>query len=594
MITLRHIAWISTLGLLMAGPASLSAQAIRVILVEEGTGNPAASSLVSLLSESGSRLVQMLADEFGRATLPTPGPGRYRVRGDRIGFLSHTSDPVTVASGDTVSLRLTLPMTRFVLPDVTVMAESRCTTAGVERRDISVVWEEARKALTSTVLTREQVRPVLQVTGHEREWDTEDHLVREDTSFAKRGTGAPFHTLPDDTLLLEGFSREERGTRMFYAPDAGALLSEAFLGSHCFTLVSDSRDGRDRVGLRFEPTPDRSVPDIAGTLWLDRVENLLREVEFEYVNVEPPWDRHRAHGSVHFERVPGLGWIVSEWRVRMPRVVVEEVRPSRMETRASSGDGRRRVTRVEETDRAPVAPDIRTRFVPRGTREQSGYAVVAESMAGNQPDGAIGGMITGVVYDSVCGSGISGAAVSLAESRSAALTDSTGRYLLSVGTSGPVRVRITHPVLDLLGVPPLHEAVVPAGGIVRLNAATPGRDRWLLDQCGRKTVRNDRLGALVGRLPETPGGTPRRRGEIRVSWFAGSVTQAGSGVVTVVRRGHMDVTTDEKGRFLACDVPLGVPVRMRVNGETDYQIEPLTPEQRVTVFPVAAGGDRSR
>ncbi len=594
MITWRHIAWISTLGLLMAGPSPLSAQAIRVTLVEEGTGNPAPSSLVSLLSESGSRLVQMLADEFGRVVLPVPGLGRYLVRGDRIGFLSHTSDPVSIVSRDTVSLRLTLPMTRFVLPDVTVMAESRCTTTGVERRDISAVWEEARRALTSTMLTREQIRPVLQVTGHEREWDAEDHLVREDTSFAKRGTGAPFHTLPDDTLLLEGFSREEHGTRMFYAPDAGVLLSEGFLGSHCFTLVSDSRNGGARVGLHFEPAPGRTVPDIVGTLWLDRVENLLREVEFEYVNVEPPWDRHRPQGQVRFKRILGLGWIVSEWKIRMPRVVVEEVRPSRIGTRAPAGDGRRRVTRVEETDRAPVAPEIRTRFVPRGTWEQSGYAVVAESRAGNQPDGAIGGVITGVVYDSVIGMGLAGAEVSLAESRSAALTDSTGRYLLSVGVSGPVRVRITHPLFDILGVPPLHEAVVPDGGIVRLNAVTPGRESWLLAQCGRKMVRNDQLGALVGRLPGTPGDTPGRRSKIRVSWVAASVTQPGSTVVTVVRRGNLDVTTDEEGRFLVCEIPLGVPLRMRVNGEADYRVEPLTPEQRIAVFPLAAGGDRSR
>ncbi len=594
MIRWHHIAWTSGLGLLMADPSPLSAQAIRVILVEEGTGNPAPSSLVSLLSESGSRLVQMLADEFGRATLPTPGPGRYLVRGDRIGFLSHTSDPVSIVSRDTVSLRLTLPMTRFVLPDVTVMAESRCTTTGVERRDISLVWEEASKALTSTVLTREQIRPVLQVNGHVREWDADDHLVREDTSFAKRGTGAPFHTLPDDTLVLEGFSREERGTRMFYAPDAGVLLSEGFLGSHCFTLASGGPDGRAHIGLRFEPAPGRTVPDIAGTLWLDPVENLLREVEFEYVNVEPPWDRHRAQGLVRFERVLGLGWIVSEWKIRMPKVVVEDVRPPRIGTRAPSGDGRRKVTLVEETDRAPKAPTVRTRFVSRGTREQSGYAVPADSMARNQIDGAIGGVITGVVYDSVGGSGLSGAAVSLAESRSAALTDSTGRYLLHVGASGPVRVRITHPILDLLGVPPLHKAVVPAGGIVRLNAATPGRESWLLAQCGRKTARNDRLGALVGRVPETPGDSPGRRSKVRVSWVGASVTQPGRAVVTVVRRGNLDVTTDEEGRFLVCEIPLGVPLRMRVNGETDYRVEPLTPEQRIAVFPFAVENDRSQ
>lgn len=565
-------------------PSSLPAQAIRVTVVEAGTGGPASSSLVSLLTESGERLVQKLADEFGRATLPFPGPGRYLVRGDRIGFVGHTSDPVSIASGDTITLRLILPVTPFVLPEVAVRADLRCTTTGVERRDISLVWEEARKALTSTLLTREQFRPMLQVQGYEREWDATDHLVREDTSFARRGTGAPFRTLPVDTLLLEGFSREESGTRMFYAPDAGTLLSDGFLGTHCFTLVSDGHDGERRVGLTFEPALGRTVPDIAGTLWLRSGGNLLQEVEFEYRNVEAPWDVHRARGVVRFERIAGLGWIVNGWQIQMPRVVIEVEKPP-LNARTMSGSGLGRVTRVEETDRAPEAAATSRRLVRRGMVEQSGTAALAESGSIRRGHGAAGGDITGVVYDSILGVGLAGAAVSLAESHGVVRTDSTGRYHLSVGAGGPARVRVSHPMLDLFGVPSTHEVVVQAGGIVRLNVATPGVDSWLAEECGRKAARNPRLGALVGQLPDSLPGGAKRRGKVQVTWVTGSVTQPGSRVVTVVRRGNLDVTTDDQGRFQICEIPLGVPLRLRVNGEFDYQLPPLSPARRVAVFP---------
>jgi hypothetical protein len=55
-------------------------------------------------------------------------------------------------------------------------------------------------------------------------------------------------------------------------------------------------------------------------------------------------------------------------------------------------------------------------------------------------------------------------------------------------------------------------------------------------------------------------------------------------VVTVIRRRNLDVTTDEEGRFVVCEIPVGVPLRLRVNGEDDYQVEPLTPERRMAVF----------
>jgi len=560
---------------------SVSAQTIRVIVVEEGSGNPAASSLVSLLLESGVRIAQGLTDQVGQVTLSAPAPGRYLVRGDRIGFIGHTSDPVELSVGRTVTLRLTLPMTRFTLPEVTVRAESKCTTGGVARRDISAVWEEARKALTSAVLTRQQFRPVLQVTGYERERDAGGSLVREDTSYVRRGTGAPFHTLPVATLVSDGFSREEGGRRMFYAPDARILLHDGFLETHCFALTEDRTGGIHRVGLQFMPTPGRTVPDITGTLWLDAAENLLQEVEFEYVNVPPPWDGHHADGFVRFQRIEGLGWIVNDWMIRIPRMVaMEEPTPSET-ARRMTGSGRRTVTWVGEVERGGVPPGLQRRLLQQGVVEQTGSAELVNAQGRRRPALVIGSTIAGVIHDSVTGTGLGGVEVALEGGANGTVTDASGGFSLSIGASGRVRVRVSHPRLQAFAVPSSHEVFVEPGGTARLDLATPSSTTWLAEQCGARVARDERVGGILGQVTNPGDSTPL---SMEISWNQASAFVVGEGVGVKSSMRTAEITPDAQGRFHLCSVPVGVPLDIRVNDDA-YRFSAKVPlEQRLLVL----------
>ncbi len=559
----------------------MAAQSIRVVVFEEGSGNPAASSLVSLLLVSGVRIAQGLTDQLGQVTLSAPQPGRYLVRGDRIGFIGRTSDPVELSAGHTVTLRLTLPMTRFTLPEVTVQAESKCTIGGVARRDISAVWEEARKALTSAVLTRQQFRPVLQVTGYERERDAGGRLVREDTSYVRRGTGAPFHTLPVATLASDGFSREEGGGRMFYAPDAGVLLHDGFLETHCFALTEDRTGGIHRVGLRFTPTPGRTIPDITGILWLDAVENLLREVEFEFVNVPPPWDGHHASGFVRFQRIKGLGWIVNDWMIRIPRmVVVEEPLPSESAWRMS-GSGRRTVTWVGDVDRGGASPGLQRRFLPQGVLEQTGSAELVNAQGGRRPALVSGGTIAGVIHDSIAGTGLSGVEVALEVVENGVVTDASGGFSLSIGTSGLVRVRVSHPRLQAFAIPSRHEVFVPSGGTTRLDLATPSSTTWLAEQCGARVARDERVGGILGQVITSADWTPL---SMTISWDQSSVFVVGGGVGVKSSMQTAEITVGGQGRFHLCSVPVGIPLDIRVNDDA-YRFSAKVPlEERLLVL----------
>lgn len=564
----QHLSLRAVGGLLLAA-APLQAQTVQVVVVEEQSGNAAASSLVSLLTPGGVRVIQGLADQFGRVTLRAPTPGEYLVRGDRIGYVGRTIGPMMLSEGETAQLRLQLPMTRSVLPEVIVQSASKCTVAGVARQDINVVWEEARKALASTVLTGEQLRPVLRVVGHEREWDRRGRLVREDTAFVKRGTGNPFYTLPVDTLIERGFSREESGHTMFYAPDAPLLLSDGFLETHCFSLAADEVDGRRRIGLRFAPIPERTIPDIAGTLWLDPVENLLEEVEFEYVNSPPPWDTNRAGGEVRFARVAGLGWIVNAWTVRMPKVVALEQRPGDGRSRWSRGS----LVRVEGVERSPKAAPVEVRFEQRGKVERSGRADPVE--AGGRVVTAVGGSILGEVFDSVTGLPLSGATVALEGSESVVRSDSVGHFAVNLGINGPVSVRITHPRLEVFGVPALHDLVVLPGDTTRIHVAIPSPSTWLAGRCGAGVASDERLGAIVGLL-SGPDGQPGA-GVLGVSWDQSSF----SGGVAAVRTRLVEATPGPDGWFLICSVPVDTPLRLRLNALPPRTITGILKEQRI-------------
>jgi hypothetical protein len=93
-------------------------------------------------------------------------------------------------------------------------------------------------------------------------------------------------------------SRERDGSSVYFAPDLETLLSPVFLEDHCFRLTT----GKDAnlVGIAFEPTPNRKrLPEIRGTMWLDRATSGLQRLEFRYVNVTID-EEEEARGEIDF------------------------------------------------------------------------------------------------------------------------------------------------------------------------------------------------------------------------------------------------------------------------------------------------------
>ncbi len=216
--------------------------------------------------------------------------------------------------------------TPFLLPEMNVASrEVACAAGGVGGADLVAVWEEARKALTATVLTEESVQPMLRRWRWVRRLDQGQRERGEQSNLVEYARGPSFVSAPPDVLRDRGYIELGDSLTTFYAPDARVLLEDLFLETHCFRLDVEARRTEGLVGLQFTPLAGRKVPGIRGTLWVRRRGAELAEITYQYVNLPPEFRGNPAFGGrVAFAPVPGVGWIVREWSLQTPVYGVQE------------------------------------------------------------------------------------------------------------------------------------------------------------------------------------------------------------------------------------------------------------------------------
>ena len=143
--------------------------------------------------------------------------------------------------------------------------------------------------------------------------------MRNEQSRILRGQvlASPFRSLDVENLLENGFVRPDGEGSIYYGPDADVLLSDAFLDTHCMSLAEGEDEAEGLLGLSFEPTENRGVPDISGVLWLDPVNAELQWLDYRYEFLDVP-NSERLGGRIRFHGLPNGTWIVREWYIRMP------------------------------------------------------------------------------------------------------------------------------------------------------------------------------------------------------------------------------------------------------------------------------------
>ncbi|HEV7994122.1 MAG TPA: carboxypeptidase regulatory-like domain-containing protein [Gemmatimonadaceae bacterium] len=445
---------------LAVGAPPVHAQIVRGRAIAAADSTPVSGVVVQLARTSNVVVAQTLSEARGGFTLRAPAAGEYRLRALRIGFRPTLGEQFSVADSGIAERSIVLSGAAVTLAGANVTATEQCA-AGRDPTSLGFrAWEQARTALAAALVTRQsstyEMRTVVaELRRAARSDSVLEYTEKEQSTSAMR----PFTAMPLARLRDSGYvTRGESGVT-YAAPDEEVLLSEEFAVTHCIRARSVSGD---ELALSFEPTRDRKLSDVSGTLVLSRATGELRGLTYEYVNV--PAEERAAHagGELAFLRFPSGGWMVQRWVVRAPGFELHE-------------------------RRMPVSPyDVATRFErqlvlvamheTRGEAfrvQQNGALVWAAPMVA----------IHGTVVDDSTGLPVAGTDVRIAGRQSGAVSDERGRFRLDSARTGDLLLQITAPYAIVLGIPPGTMHLSPGAENVNLQLRVGNPDRAIAEAC---------------------------------------------------------------------------------------------------------------
>ncbi len=515
-------------------------QPLRGVVVESGSGLPIAGAMVILFDASGERSDRMLTDAAGRFEMVARGFGPHYITVERIGYRNLTTPRFEPAAHADSPMTIAVGVEPIALTGIDVAAGQRCEVRPEEGRATAQVWEEVRKALAAEAFTREAGLYRYDLLRFTRELDRDGEEVISDISQLSSDRAAAFVSLPIETLARRGFVQAEGDSATnYYAPDAGAMLSDPFLDTHCLGLT-EGEDGL--IGLTFEPVTGRFVPDIAGVLWLDAETAELRGVSYQYVNLLRSREIGEPGGEVYFARLPDGAWIVRQWWIRMPML-----EPAR----------RGQVRRTGYREEGGVTHIIRDAWGRRvlDSRVASLFGVVADSAGTAPPDPEV--------------------VVEMVASGRVVVTDPDGSFVFSDLAQGIHRLRTVSSRYRRWGIAvPMVEAATRTGEVGYARLRLPSMDDVLEHSCGG-APRPEGTAAVLARIV-AHGGEEAVAARVGVSWPAATgfvppptaaplrLDGAPLPVWSAARAGHYTraaTLSDERGLVLLCDVPQGSRLR---------------------------------
>jgi hypothetical protein len=524
------------LGLL---PGLARAQSVRGTIV--GPATVALSGVVVVLLDStSSPAVHALSDQRGAFRLTAPGPGMYRLRTLRIGFQTTTSESFRLAAGQDAERTVRLSAIRFQLDTVRVVGRNQCRLADDSAYATYAIWEQVRTALTAVRLTAHEANINSLVVAYERTLDRTERLVRTQThTFHSAMVTELWNSAAPERLRRDGFvANDGADGAIYFAPGIDALLSREFVEDHCFRL-STSVDP-SLLGISFEPTPDRKrIPEVRGTLWLVRATSELRRMDFGYVNVQR---KHldEASGTMDFVQMKDGRWAVARWNIKMPVLIV-----------GMSSGNEAKVAEIK------VAGGELTLAV-RGT----------DTLFRRPPL-----LLGGNVVDSVSGAAVGGARVALAGTDVAAVADAAGRFMLRDVLPGMYTLTVRTPSLDsVTAVSQSTLSVTDAR--LDLSVRVPTGQQIAASLCGSSRV--EAPGIVIGTV-ELRGDSITREGlRVAAEWPQPYMKISGAVVERGTRPRWIETSTDARGRFRLCGVPVNVAVTLRAESDSAGVTDTLT------------------
>ena len=311
---MRGLAVAGSAILLVAGAAQ--GQVVRgVTLSRDSLFVPGV--IVTLLDSTGRPVSRALSDDDGKFTLRAPQSGTYRIDARRLSFRPTLDTPIVLNDRTVLSHTLILTGGQIRLDAVRTTAEQRCEVNPDSGTAAFSVWEEARKALRASQLTRLTRAYQVDVTTFVRKQTSRAREARVDSVVRAAMPIRPFTSSPAELLAEKGYvTRVDRGD-VFHAPDEDVLLSDSFAATHCLRLLPDSGDA-SAIRLGFSPVPGRKQSDITGVLAIERATSELRRLDFSYVNIPQTSVIGAPGGEIVFRRLPEGSWLIDEWSIWLP------------------------------------------------------------------------------------------------------------------------------------------------------------------------------------------------------------------------------------------------------------------------------------
>jgi hypothetical protein len=522
-------------------PALANAQTIRGSVVDRADSASVPGVVVLLIDAGGGVAARALTNERGEFRLPAGSPGAYRLRTLRIGFRPVTSEPVMLAAGQELTQQILVAGLPFSLDTVRVQRRSTCRMSADSALVTYAIWEQVRTALTATDLSARARNTFATIVTYERFLNPRSKRVLRQSSTVKSVSATrPWISLSPDSLQRVGYVAEVNSWSVYVAPDLDVLLSGQFLEDHCFRIAESTDSGW--VGLAFEPAPHRKrIPEIGGTMWLDRKSSELRRMEFLYTHISREQEDGNAGGEMDFVRTKVGTWVISHWNIRMPVLT-------------------QNVFRNEPGNPAMSSEKIIVKELKIGGGELALVTRGKDTLWSRPPV-----VLAGTVMDSVSGRAAPGARVTLKGTSLEAATDSSGMFRIDGVLPGEYTMQVATQSLD--SVAAVSESSVAftddAGPVsVRVPSAADVLAKLCPDTLTPEGVHT---GLVVGQLRVRGDSSAPRGVGVIAEWLDLSVTKAGMATALLIgrRAQGLDSRTDATGTFRMCGVPVNTAFRIR-------------------------------
>ena len=533
------------------------AQAVRGRITAKTSNEAVSGGIVALIDSTGRAAATTMSDEQGAFALEAPAAGRYTLRVERVAFRSTVTPPFTLRVGETADVPIVIAGEGVSLRAVRVTADRRCVVRPQEGLAVAQLWDEARKALSATMLTqmaqaaararRGPRRFAVRIRRWVRVLDPETLTGQRDEAVESEGeTVTPFASVDSLLLARDGYRKPAAdGGATYYAPDATILLSDLFLDTHCFRVQAPSSNQRaDLIGLAFEPVEqfssgrhDESRVDVRGVLWLDRATAELRYMDYRYTNLRLDVPTNNLGGLIEFRPMPDGRWIVWRWYIRLPQLV----------RKAGGAD--------------PMQAANAGRITLGAIKEEGGE--VLEVLPAGARRSTLG-VVNGVVHDSTRGAPLAGVRVFLSGTSYAAITDSAGRYRIDSVRPGAYDASLLAARLDsLLLDAPVHHVTVSAAAETNVDFAVPAPATIVGHLCPGIPYA-DSSAVLFGTVRDTSGRLASGV-EVRARWQSFAKVGPGDAERLSVHSSVLETQSVAGGRYALCGIPADTRVMLRAN-----------------------------